>query len=170
MLRNEPTSYSVVWPRGEKTQEIAPLAGRLDSLEGKTVGFLWDYLFRGDEIFPLAKERGVGMVVRSVYLKGALTERAEQLPDHLEKLKQISREYRQLTSQQGIDPAQAALRFVLSQDEVSTALVGVRNQTELQLALDAAEAGGLPDDLLAQVTSLRIEEEELLNPGYWGIP
>ena len=56
MLRNEPTSYSVVWPRGEKTQEIAPLAGRLDSLEGKTVGFLWDYLFRGDEIFPLLEE------------------------------------------------------------------------------------------------------------------
>ena len=56
MLRNEPSAYSVVWPRGEKTQEIAPLAGRLDSLEGKTVGFLWDYLFRGDEVFPLLEE------------------------------------------------------------------------------------------------------------------
>ena len=56
MLRNEPTAYSVVWPRGEKTQEIAPLAKRLDSLEGKTVGFVWDYLFRGDEIFSLLEE------------------------------------------------------------------------------------------------------------------
>jgi hypothetical protein len=56
MLRNEPTAYSVVWPRGEKTQEIAPLANRLDSLEGKTVGFVWDYLFRGDEIFTLLEE------------------------------------------------------------------------------------------------------------------
>ena len=53
MLRNEPTTYSVVWPRGEKTQEIAPLATRLDSLKGKTVGFVRDYRFRGDEIFPL---------------------------------------------------------------------------------------------------------------------
>ena len=53
MRRNEPTTYSVVWPRGEKTQEIAPLATRLGSLEGKTVGFVWDYLFRGDEIFPV---------------------------------------------------------------------------------------------------------------------
>ena len=35
MLRKEPTTYSVVWPRGEKTQEIAPLATRLDSLERK---------------------------------------------------------------------------------------------------------------------------------------
>ena len=56
MLRNEPTAYSVVWPRGEQTQDIAPLATRRDSLEGKTVGFVWDYLFRGDEIFPVLEE------------------------------------------------------------------------------------------------------------------
>ena len=56
MLRNEPTAYSVVWKRGEKTQDIAPLATRLDSLEGRTVGFVWDYLFRGDEIFPVLEE------------------------------------------------------------------------------------------------------------------
>ena len=37
MLRNEPTSYSVVWPRGEKQQEISPLADRLDSLEGTMI-------------------------------------------------------------------------------------------------------------------------------------
>ena len=45
--------YAALWPRGEKTVEIAPLAPRLDTLEGKTVAFLWDYLFRGDEIFPI---------------------------------------------------------------------------------------------------------------------
>lgn len=48
--------YSVVWPRSEKTVEISPLAKRLDTLEGKTVCQLWDYLFRGDEIFPLLEE------------------------------------------------------------------------------------------------------------------
>ena len=46
-------TYSALWPRGEKTVEIAPLAPRLDTLEGKTVAFMWDYLFRGDEIFPI---------------------------------------------------------------------------------------------------------------------
>jgi len=29
------------------------LAPRLDSLAGKTIGQLWDDLFRGDEIFPI---------------------------------------------------------------------------------------------------------------------
>jgi hypothetical protein len=46
-------SYAALWPRGEKTLTIEPLAPRLDTLEGKTVAFLWDYLFRGDEIFPI---------------------------------------------------------------------------------------------------------------------
>ena len=46
-------TYAALWPRGEKTVAIAPLAPRLDTLEGKTVAFLWDYLFRGDEIFPI---------------------------------------------------------------------------------------------------------------------
>jgi len=48
-------TYSALWPRGEKTVEIAPLAPRLDTLEGKTVAFMWDYLFRGDEIFPILR-------------------------------------------------------------------------------------------------------------------
>jgi hypothetical protein len=43
--------YEVVWPRGERKQVLRPLAKRLDTLEGKTVAQLWDYLFAGDEVF-----------------------------------------------------------------------------------------------------------------------
>ena len=48
--------YAVVWPRGEKTMAVTDLAPRLASLAGKTVCQLWDYLFRGDEIFPMLEE------------------------------------------------------------------------------------------------------------------
>lgn len=48
--------YDVVWPRGEKSLTVEHLAKRLDTLEGKTVAQLWDYLFRGDEIFPILEE------------------------------------------------------------------------------------------------------------------
>jgi hypothetical protein len=46
----------VVWPRGSKTVDVRPLAKRLDTLDGITIGELWDDLFRGDEIFPLLRE------------------------------------------------------------------------------------------------------------------
>jgi len=47
--------YSAHWPRAPRTQQAEPVAARLDSLEGRTVAFLWDYLFRGDEIFALVR-------------------------------------------------------------------------------------------------------------------
>lgn len=46
-------NYAVFWPRGQRALKPHPLAPRLDSLAGKTVAFVWDYLFRGDEIFPM---------------------------------------------------------------------------------------------------------------------
>lgn len=48
--------YEVVWPRGKKTVKVTHLAKRLDTLEGKTIGQLWDNVFRGDEIFPILEE------------------------------------------------------------------------------------------------------------------
>jgi hypothetical protein len=54
-MRNS-SDYAVVWPRSAKSVELKPLAKRLDSLDGKTVAFLWDALFRGDEIWPMLKQ------------------------------------------------------------------------------------------------------------------
>jgi hypothetical protein len=56
VMANDSERYSVFWPRGEKTVQVKPVSARLPSLEGKTVAFLWDYLFRGDEIFPMLEK------------------------------------------------------------------------------------------------------------------
>src|SRR4029079_5071023 len=48
--------YRVVWPRGARTVQASNVAPRLSTLEGKTIGQLWDDLFRGDEIFPILEE------------------------------------------------------------------------------------------------------------------
>ena len=49
-------SEQVLWPRGRRTVTARPVAPRLDTLAGKTIGQLWDDLFRGDEIFPMLEE------------------------------------------------------------------------------------------------------------------
>ncbi|MBI2907551.1 MAG: hypothetical protein HYX92_07860 [Chloroflexi bacterium] len=48
--------YEVVWPLGKSVYETLPLAPRSDDLSGKTVCELWDWLFRGEEIFPILRE------------------------------------------------------------------------------------------------------------------
>lgn len=124
-----------------------------------------------DEIFPLAQAQGVGLIIRSIFLKGALTDRAEDLPPHLESLKQRSRAFRQFVA--GLTPplpaAQAALRFALARPEIATILVGVRTGPELDEALQAATTGPLSPDVMAQLQAMRWSDP-LLNPGRWGIP
>src|SRR5918993_1447803 len=56
MTRRNSGDYAVVWPRSAKAVEITPLARRLETIEGKTIAFLWDDLFRGDEIWPILKQ------------------------------------------------------------------------------------------------------------------
>lgn len=48
--------YAVYWPRAARQVKGKRLAARLSSLEGKTVAQLWDFLFRGDEVFALLEE------------------------------------------------------------------------------------------------------------------
>ncbi len=48
--------YSVVWPLSPIGVQSRRLAQRLDTLDGKRIAFLWDYLFRGDELFPVLAE------------------------------------------------------------------------------------------------------------------
>lgn len=48
--------YEVFWPRAPRQVRVKPLARRLETLAGRTVAQLWDYLFRGDEVFALIEE------------------------------------------------------------------------------------------------------------------
>lgn len=45
-------SFDVVWPSSPRGVTSKRLAPRLDGLAGKRLAFLWDHLFRGDEVFP----------------------------------------------------------------------------------------------------------------------
>ena len=48
--------YEALWPRSPRQTRVKSLANRLDTLEGKTVAQVWDYVFRGDEVFALLEE------------------------------------------------------------------------------------------------------------------
>lgn len=45
--------YDVVWPRSALGIQAHRTADRLGTLDGARIGFLWDYVFRGDELFPV---------------------------------------------------------------------------------------------------------------------
>ena len=124
-----------------------------------------------ERVLPLADQRGVGVVARSVLLKGALTERAEYLPARLEPLRAHSRQFRELITEWGghVTPAQGAIAFALAQPQIDTVLVGARTESELREDLAALDLA-LTDSDLERLGALAIEDEEMLNPSTWGIP
>jgi aryl-alcohol dehydrogenase-like predicted oxidoreductase len=149
-----------------------PLAAlALDLFDTLQVTFsVFDQRMTG-QVFPQAHRQTIGIMARSVLLKGALTARAEHLPDHLEPLRAQSRRFRALVNEMGPgwQPAQAALAFALAQPQISSVLVGVRSLAELRDNLAALHTP-LPPAWQERFAALRLDDEALLNPATWGIP
>jgi hypothetical protein len=51
-----PRTYAALSPLGPRIVRPITPACRPSSLHGKTIGFLWNGLFRGEEIFPILKD------------------------------------------------------------------------------------------------------------------
>jgi hypothetical protein len=60
--------YAVVWPRGKQIKEEARLAKRLNTLDDKTIGFLWHGIFFGDEMFPVIEKELAKRYPRSKFV------------------------------------------------------------------------------------------------------
>ena len=122
-------------------------------------------------VLPLAQAKNVGVVARSVLLKGVLTTRADHLPAHLAPLRDRSRAFRARLDETGVDvtPAQGAIAFALAHPQIDTVLVGASSQAELQEDLDAL-AVQLTPTVLAAWQELAVDDADLLNPSTWGIP
>ncbi len=56
MTNQASPQYAALWPRGPRQAKVKPLAKRLDTLDGKTVAWIWDYVFRGNEVFEQLEE------------------------------------------------------------------------------------------------------------------
>jgi hypothetical protein len=48
--------HEALWPRSPRQAKRKSLAPRLSTLDGKTVAQVWDYVFRGDEVFQFLEK------------------------------------------------------------------------------------------------------------------
>ncbi|SHN14473.1 Predicted oxidoreductase [Cyclobacterium lianum] len=99
-------------------------------------------------VFDLAAEKGVGLVVRSVLLRGMLTDRGRHLKAPLNKIESHIARYRDLAGNNHIDLPEYATRFVLAQAQVSAVLLGIDRLEYLDVAVETAAKGLIPEALL----------------------
>jgi len=121
-----------------------------------------------DELFPLCRERNIAVIARVPFdegsLTGALTKEstwpdddwrskyftAENLIPTVERVERLKQELPPDTSL-----PEVALRFILSNPDVSTVIPGMRKQRNVRANVAAAEAGPLPQRSLEQLRAHR---------------
>lgn len=145
---------------GEESALAAIEAGVFDCLQ-----IAFSALDRRPEarVIPAAQAAGVGLVARSIVLKGALTHRYQYLPEPLAALKEAVQSLEAF----GIPLPELAYRYALDRDVPETALVGTASIAELDAAIAYRAAGPLPANVLEAIHKQPLLSDNELNPGKW---
>ena len=117
-----------------------------------------------DELFPACRERKVAVIARVPFDEGSLTgtltldsrwpegdwRNSYFVPENLKASVERAERLRPLVPTGSTMP-ELALRFILSNPDVSTIIAGMRRPVHVRSNLAASDAGPLPADLLTQL-------------------
>jgi len=118
-------------------------------------------------IFSLATEQGVGIMVRSVLLKGILSKKGRSLHSELEDVEEHLKFYEGLLSESVPNLPKLATKFALSFKQVSSVLVGIDRKKYLQEALAAADGVSLNSETFIRAKELRYPDPQFLDLVKW---
>ncbi|MCC5938343.1 MAG: aldo/keto reductase [Lunatimonas sp.] len=118
-------------------------------------------------VFDGAANRGVGLVIRSVLLKGLLSERGKNLPLPLERVEEHIQKLADLAGTMNIDLTTLAIRFALSFEAVSSVLVGIDRESYLLHAIEAARNPHLDENVFDTVKRLAFPDPEFIDLPHW---
>lgn len=110
-------------------------------------------------VLPEAKKQNMGIIMGSPLQQGALARcYTEEIAHGARWLSPPRREqYQRLytfVDELGISLPELALRFVISNPEISTVLMGARSVTEVEQNVKAVEAGPLSEDILNKIQDI----------------
>lgn len=120
---------------------------------------------RQEENFHLAAENGVGIVIRSVLMKGLLSDKGRELHNALQDVENHIKKYQRLLSDGIPEISALATKFALSFAEVSAVLVGIDRSEYLDKALSAVSGKLLDEAQLSEAKALSYPD-----PGFLDLP
>ena len=118
-------------------------------------------------VFPGAVKKRVGILVRSAFLRGVLTSQVDSVPARLALVRDAALRIFAQARHTVQSLSEMALRFCLSQDEVSSVIIGVRSVQELEVNVADAGKGALSRELVDQLCQVSVPDERLLEPQNW---
>jgi 1-deoxyxylulose-5-phosphate synthase len=122
---------------------------------------------RQQQVFTSAAANGVGLVIRSVLLKGLLSSKGRGLHPALKGVEDHVKKYNTVLDDSINDLPSLATKFALSFKEISSVLVGIDRIDYLEKSLQSANGIYLNEKKLAQVKALRYPDPEFLDLPKW---
>jgi aryl-alcohol dehydrogenase-like predicted oxidoreductase len=122
---------------------------------------------RQGELFKEAEKKGVGIVVRSVLLKGLLSDKGVNLHPALSKVEKHIANYNKLLDGHYYNLPALATKFALSFPEVSAVLIGIDKKKYLEEALGTVDGVYLDKETLKQLGEMAYPDPEFINLPYW---
>lgn len=119
---------------------------------------IFDHQF--EPFFPLLKDKGIEIHVRSTFLQGLFFMDRENLPDKLQPLRPYLEQLDVYAQKKQISIAELALNYNLQNEYIDGVLIGVDNVEQLKINLSSII--DIPINL-----SISVQEKELLNPVNW---
>lgn len=118
-------------------------------------------------LFDTAAAWGVGIVVRSVLMKGLLSNRGTGLHEKLAPVEKHIQQYQSLLNTRIKTLPELAVKFALSFPQVSSVLIGMDKPDYLEQSLAAANGQYLSVEQLSKARSLAYPDPAFLDLPYW---
>ena len=141
-----------------------------DVLKFKDVGLiqvpfnLLDNNSKREIVFSKAKRLGVEIHTRSTFLQGLFFKDIENIKGKTAVLQKYLRELKQMVRNDDINSL--AINYVYSNPNSDGILFGVDTVDQLRKNISCVNNNRF-DDIFSDIDSIKVEEEELLNPANW---
>lgn len=122
---------------------------------------------RQGSLFELAQDQGIAIVVRSVLMKGLLSDRGKNLHSELKNVEEHISKYNQLIGKNFPDLPTMATKFALSFPGVSSVLIGMDKMEYLQKSLEIADGNYMNAEELQNAKNLAYPDPAFLNLPHW---
>lgn len=117
--------------------------------------------------FDYAEEQGTGIVVRSVLMKGLLSDKGRNLHTELRAVEQHINKYRALLTDEITQISTLATKFALSYKQVSSVLVGIDRSEYLDAAIQSVNGSLLSETDLSRAKILAYPDPSFLDLPKW---
>jgi len=119
-------------------------------------------------ILAAAKQAGVVIFVRSVYLQGLLLIDDDRTPGHLREIIGPRRRLREIAARFQLSMEEIAMRTILSRSEIDSVVVGIETIAQIRDNVGVCARGMLPAEVLAALESLELNVPEfVITPFEW---